>query len=202
MIRRPPRSTLFPYTTLFRSDTITVNPTVTTTYYVTTSDSVKSCYDSVTVYVNDPDPGLPDTIATCSPSVDLTAASGYAAYLWSTAEVTPTITVNTSGLYGVVIQDSIGCTGVDSVEVSIVNANISQVDTAICTGDMVALNADSAAGNTFIWSTSETSAGISVSPTVSTMYTVNVSDGIGTCTDRSEERRVGKECRSRWSPYP
>ena len=26
--------------------------------------------------------------------------------------------------------------------------------------------------------------------------------GIVTCkTDRSEERRVGKECRSRWSPY-
>ena len=23
----------------------------------------------------------------------------------------------------------------------------------------------------------------------------------GTLTDRSEERRVGKECRSRWSPY-
>ena len=23
----------------------------------------------------------------------------------------------------------------------------------------------------------------------------------GTVTDRSEERRVGKECRSRWSPY-
>ena len=21
------------------------------------------------------------------------------------------------------------------------------------------------------------------------------------CADRSEERRVGKECRSRWSPY-
>ena len=23
----------------------------------------------------------------------------------------------------------------------------------------------------------------------------------GVCVDRSEERRVGKECRSRWSPY-
>src|SRR2546425_12499376 len=23
----------------------------------------------------------------------------------------------------------------------------------------------------------------------------------GTCVERSEERRVGKECRSRWSPY-
>ena len=25
--------------------------------------------------------------------------------------------------------------------------------------------------------------------------------GIATCDRRSEERRVGKECRSRWSPY-
>ena len=24
---------------------------------------------------------------------------------------------------------------------------------------------------------------------------------VDTCYDRSEERRVGKECRSRWSPY-
>jgi gliding motility-associated-like protein len=176
-----------PYAVLWSTgettDTITVNPTVTTTYYVTTSDSVKSCYDSVTVYVNDPDPGLPDTIAACSPSVDLTAASGYAAYAWSTAELTPTITVTASGIYGVVIQDSIGCTGEDSMVVSIVSANIDQVDTAICTGGTLALNADSAVGNTFIWSTSETSAGISVSPTASTMYTVIVSDGIGACTD-------------------
>ena len=25
--------------------------------------------------------------------------------------------------------------------------------------------------------------------------------GCASCDDRSEERRVGKECRSRWSPY-
>src|SRR3712207_1875219 len=28
-----------------------------------------------------------------------------------------------------------------------------------------------------------------------------VYDGVGAATFRSEERRVGKECRSRWSPY-
>ena len=28
-----------------------------------------------------------------------------------------------------------------------------------------------------------------------------VNRGIKTATTRSEERRVGKECRSRWSPY-
>ena len=38
---------------------------------------------------------------------------------------------------------------------------------------------------------SETTDGYSVT------YVTEVSDGI----DRSEERRVGKECRSRWSPY-
>ena len=26
-------------------------------------------------------------------------------------------------------------------------------------------------------------------------------NGLAVCKDRSEERRVGKECRSRWSPY-
>ena len=26
-------------------------------------------------------------------------------------------------------------------------------------------------------------------------------EGVGKSTQRSEERRVGKECRSRWSPY-
>src|SRR3712207_3809490 len=31
--------------------------------------------------------------------------------------------------------------------------------------------------------------------------TISVSDGISMGHERSEERRVGKECRSRWSPY-
>ena len=32
-------------------------------------------------------------------------------------------------------------------------------------------------------------------------YTVNDVKSIFATDDRSEERRVGKECRSRWSPY-
>ena len=31
--------------------------------------------------------------------------------------------------------------------------------------------------------------------------TLNYDSGSWTLADRSEERRVGKECRSRWSPY-
>ena len=176
-----------PYTVVWstgdNTNSISVTPSVTTTYYVTTSDSVRSCYDSVTVYVNDPDPALPDTISTCSQSVDLVAANGFTNYIWSTLESTSTITVSTSGTYGVGIQDSLGCLASDSVVVSIINANVSQIDTAICVGVSVVLMADSTSGNTYLWSTSETSAGIAVSPTTSTVYTVDVSDGIGTCTD-------------------
>ena len=33
------------------------------------------------------------------------------------------------------------------------------------------------------------------------MHRADVSEVVNACDARSEERRVGKECRSRWSPY-
>ena len=40
-----------------------------------------------------------------------------------------------------------------------------------------------------------------VSPEVSTEIQNAIADKAGVAPARSEERRVGKECRSRWSPY-
>src|SRR3712207_9133865 len=42
---------------------------------------------------------------------------------------------------------------------------------------------------------------IVVSPDVSTIHYANVQLNPDPALERSEERRVGKECRSRWSPY-
>ena len=36
---------------------------------------------------------------------------------------------------------------------------------------------------------------------VGSLYIVGASTVLGLAVSRSEERRVGKECRSRWSPY-
>ena len=36
---------------------------------------------------------------------------------------------------------------------------------------------------------------------VAELISTNLRNGDGTPVERSEERRVGKECRSRWSPY-
>src|SRR5574337_1880175 len=47
----------------------------------------------------------------------------------------------------------------------------------------------------------EMEARVGVADFVNKMYTVHNRDQLRRLIDRSEERRVGKECRSRWSPY-
>src|SRR5258708_39706487 len=111
MIRRPPRSTLLPYTTLFRSPVATIAAGGATTF----------C-----------DGG----------SVTLTASGG-TSYVWSNGALTPAITVIASGSYTVIATDADGCVSPASAPVV-----------------------------------------VTVNPT----------------PVRSEERRVGEECRSRWSP--
>ena len=43
--------------------------------------------------------------------------------------------------------------------------------------------------------------GLPGQPAYETNQAINEKYGTGGSVDRSEERRVGKECRSRWSPY-
>src|SRR2546429_9892309 len=43
--------------------------------------------------------------------------------------------------------------------------------------------------------------GVSFSVSQDFLYRVKLAGGEGILTERSEERRVGEECRSRWSPY-
>src|SRR5256885_9763567 len=64
MIRRPPRSTLFPYTTLFRS--LTVSPSSTTVYSVV-GISNEGCPVSGTYTVNVPTFPLPSTMGPTVP---------------------------------------------------------------------------------------------------------------------------------------
>ncbi len=53
----------------------------------------------------------------CNTTLD--AGAGFASYLWSTAEITQTITVTTQGIYSVTVTDSDGCTAEDDLEVFI-----------------------------------------------------------------------------------
>jgi hypothetical protein len=121
---------------------INVTPSQTTTYYVTVSNGITTCTDSVTITVNQLPAELfaQDTLAACGSSVTLDAGGEYFGYTWNTGASTQTIPASSSGWYTCTVNNG-GCLGTDSVYVSLVDASISQQDTAICLGGSITLNA-------------------------------------------------------------
>ena len=155
---------------------IEVTPTTTTTYTVTAfSVSGNNSEDaSVTVTVNDiPTVNAGNDIAICfGNSTDL-VASGGTTYLWNTGETSATISVspNTTTTYTVEVFDN-GCSSTDDVTVTInplpeTNAG---TDVTITEGESTTLTASGA--DTYLWSTGETTASITVSPNNTTTYSV------------------------------
>lgn len=140
--------------------TTTAHPNATTTYTVAVTN-VNGCtdYDTVTIVVNPlPGPSIMasgDTTFCLGGSVTLTAqAAGAAGYSWNTGDTTQSITVDSSGLYLVVLTDTNTCSSQSQINV-IVNPlpTISTIgDTAICTSTSVSLCA--MGGTQFSWSPS------------------------------------------------
>lgn len=107
---------------------------------------------------------------------------GFSTYSWSTGATTPSIQVNSSGDYIVIATNSAGCSGTDTVNVTInplpsvsLGSNITQC------GGPVALTA-AGSGITYQWSTFATTQSVSVN--ASGIYTVTVTDGLG-CTNQA-----------------
>ena len=170
---------------------ITVNPTQTTTYSVEVSDGTSSDTDEVVVAVE----ALPtaeagsDITINQGESTTLTAAGGDT-YLWSTGDTTASITVNPTQTtnYEVTVTKN-GCSSTDTVRVTVsapapptgtVTADAGK-DQTICEGNSATLTASG--GTSYQWSTGETTASITVNPTQTTTYSVEVSDGTSSDTD-------------------
>src|SRR2546426_9389881 len=73
MIRRPPRSTLFPYTTLFRSATVTTTVTTPTTVTSTTISPTTTTQTATTTTTMTTSPITTATITTVSRSEEHTS---------------------------------------------------------------------------------------------------------------------------------
>lgn len=114
---------------------------------------------------------------------DLTATGG-ASYVWSTSATTATITVcpAQTTLYTVTVTDANSCVAFADVTVSINPLPIANAgaDASICAGDCADLLATG--GDSYVWSTLETTAGINVCPVSTTEYFVTVTDLNG-CQD-------------------
>lgn len=89
-------------------------------YYVMVTDS-NGCSnnDTVMITINSlPVVNLGNDSAQCGGSIMLDAGPA-SMYLWSNGDITQQSTVNASGIYYVTVTDSIGCTGSDTVMITI-----------------------------------------------------------------------------------
>jgi hypothetical protein len=106
-------------------------------------------------------------------SIVLDAGNTGSTYAWSTTESTQTITVTSSGTYGLLITTPDNCVASDSVDI-VINTNPTVdlgVDSAYCTGTIL----DAGAGFTYLWNDLSTSQ--TLDATGSGNYSVQITDG-------------------------
>jgi hypothetical protein len=164
------------------TQSIEVSPSQTTTYSVVVSNNSSSDEAEITVSVNlvpAADAGEDVTIES-GQNVTLTASGGNT-YLWSTGETSQNISVSPSDTTIYTVETFVnGCSNTDDVKVTVVqqvNASAGD-DVEICLGEYATLTASG--GNSYSWSTGETTQSISVSPDETTSYSVEVSNGFST----------------------
>ena len=111
--------------------------------------------------------------------------TGYT-FSWNTGETTPTITVNSTGIYGVEVEDITGCSGSDSIVV-IVNLNPTVdlgPDVTVCP-DFDSLFTVGSSWTTVLWNDASTAGDLTVN-TAGTYY-VDVTDANGcSATDTAD----------------
>ena len=163
------------------TQSILVSPTQATTYSVTGTDS-NGCTNTDThaITVN----GLTINIQIsgddriCLGSSSLLTATGGVSYVWSTGATTNTITVAPSQAttYSVTGTDANGCSSVDQFTVSVDPLPVITIagDLNICLNSATTLTASG--GVSYVWSTGQTTAAITVAPVVNTSYTVTATD--------------------------
>ena len=119
--------------------------------------------------------------ATLCPGETLTldATTAGATYLWSTGGTDATIVVDQADAYSVEVTNSAGCVGSDAITVGVASPDAVDLGPAvsICQGESVLLDA-TLAGATYLWSTGETTATISVTSAA----TIWVTASQGSCS--------------------
>jgi gliding motility-associated-like protein len=163
------------------TSTISINMEGTYTVTITDGSGCTATAEQLVVENTLPSPTISGATSICiGTSTTLDAGSGFTDYIWSTGDITSTISANLAGTFTVTVTDGNGCTGVDQVDVNITpNLQPSITgDLSICVGVPTTLDAGSGYTN-YEWSTTEVTSTISTNQAGT--YTVTVTDASG-CT--------------------
>ena len=187
MIRRPPRSTLFPYTTLFRSRNASMVENGATNFSVQLSRSLGASLQWVRNGTNIPGA----TSATCALGSLRLADSGSSFYCRATNS------------YGATNSNTAILTvTADTTRPTISYAQSFGESTLVTVGFSEPVDPVSASNPlNFFLNNGVAILNAALLDDGSAVLLRTTPLAWGTTYPRSEERRVGKECRSRWSPY-
>ena len=113
-------------------------------------------------------------------TTQLDASSGFVLYQWTGGVMGATLTVTSSGMYGVTATDAIGCTATSSIQVNSVSLNPPTIlgDTLFCEDSVTTLDGGQYAS--YSWSTTETTPSIMVNESGQIALTVTDDNG---CTN-------------------
>ncbi len=102
------------------TQSITISPTLTTQYWVEVSDSLISCFDTITVTVGQVIAQISGDTIICEYDTTTLVSSGGTQYLWSTGSSEDTIQLFQAGNIWVRVTDSVGCidTAFTSIQVN------------------------------------------------------------------------------------
>ena len=179
-----------PYTYLWSDGQTTATATglVAGTYSVTVTD-LGGCTATGSVTITEPPQIIVEIISQTNPtcyggndgSASVSASNGVEpyTYVWSHGPTGPEIDYLSAGEYIVTVTDQNGCESFLSIIITQpdpIEANAGP-DQTICSGQTATLTASG--GNTYLWSTGETTATIVVAPLETTTYTVTVTDECG-----------------------
>lgn len=166
-----------------QTPTVTINPLSSIVFSVSATNGYATCYDQVSVtvyplYSNN----LPDTVSVCNQAFAIINSSNpyFTSYLWNTGDTTQFNIISQSGTYQLTATDINGCTAQDTSYGQLLMVDILQVDTVICSGTSLVLDAVVNSPN-FTWSTGATTNSITI--TNSGVYTVSQTAGSFACSD-------------------
>jgi len=117
-------------------------------YFLTILDTISGCYSFDTIFVeikNINDFEVEGSLYICEGSSStLTVIDDFEHYLWSTSEITKSITISEAGTYSIRVTDSEGCIGFKTINVLPLESEFFKIiaPTNICAGGSETLRTD------------------------------------------------------------
>ncbi|MDC1543062.1 gliding motility-associated C-terminal domain-containing protein [Flavobacteriaceae bacterium] len=168
------------------SSSISITPTETTSYTIQVTKNGVTCSSSIEVVVLTSTISATATTICEGDTVSLSATEDDATYLWSNGATTQGVVVSptTTTSYTVRVTKN-GISSTSSIVIEVLDSEITATATTVLENETVTLSS-SVTGATYLWSTGATSSSISITPTETTSYTIQVTKNGVTCSNSIE----------------